>query len=230
MGINKSYVTARWGRIEPTMGKFDWNNIDGYQQPARQSRDGFGLVGALSLWFTANEDFSPAYLRSAQFPVLRDAVYQYAYTMAQRYAGSIDVWELNELNLENANAFNLDWQQRIEIGRVFANAVKAANPAGRIMSGSLALRYDATDSRSLTELLRAGLPADVVGIELYQAGVNADGVGPIGLDLVSIDQLLGQYADFGKPVLVKEFSVPSRQVGGSSWWHGPWNEARRRSM
>ncbi len=225
MGINKSYVTARWGRIQSGIGQFDWDNIDAYQQPAKQSRDGFGLIGALSMWFTSNPDFSPAYLRTARFPVLRDAVYQYAYTMAQRYAGSIDVWELNELNLENANSFNLNWQQRVEIGQVFAKAVKSANPSAHIMSGSLALRYDATDSHSLTELLQAGVPADVVGIELYQAGVNADGVGPIGLDLVSIDRLLDQYAGYGKPVLVKEFSVPSKQVDGSSWWHRTWDEA-----
>ena len=223
-GINESYVTARWGLIEPRQGELDWGNIDAYQRPLDQRQAGFGLLGALSLWFTPNEDFFPHFLRSAGFPGLRDAVYRYAFSLAQRYAGSIDIWELNELNLAAANVFHLDWNQRIEIGRVFASAVKAGNPKAQIMSGSLALAYDSPDSQPLSELLGAGLPADMVGLELYQAGVNTDGVGVVGLDLVTIDRLLAQYAAFGKPIVVKEFSAPSAQVDGSSWWHRAWDE------
>ena len=223
-GINGSYVTARWGRIEPREGQFEWDNIDAYQQPQVQQKAGFGLLGALSLWFTPNEDFFPPFLRSAGFPGLRDAVQRYAHSMARRYAGTIDIWELNELNLEGANVLKLDWNQRIEIGRVFADAVKAANPNARIMGGSLALAYDSPDSRPLPELLQAGLPADIVGVELYQAGVNKEGVGVVGLGLVAIDRLLDQYAPFGKPIVVKEFSAPSAHVDGSSWWHRAWDE------
>jgi hypothetical protein len=121
--------------------------------------------------------------------------------------------------------FDLDWNQRIEIGKVFASAVKAGNPKAQVMTGSLALAYDSPDSRPFFELLDAGLPADMVGLELYQAGVNTDGVAVVGLDLVTIDKLLAQYASFGKPIVVKEFSAPSAQVDGSSWWHRAWDEA-----
>jgi hypothetical protein len=224
-GINESNVTARWGRLETRDGVFEWDNIDRYQRPQDQKKAGFGLLGGLSLWFSHNEDFSPRYLQSVHFSGLRDAVSRYGHTLARRYAGTIDTWELNELNLEGANVFNLDWNQRIEIGHVFAGAIKAGNPNARIMTGSLALPYDSPRSRSLPDLLLGGLPADIVGLELYQAGVNKEGAGVVGLDLVKIDRLLDQYAAFGKPIVVKEFSVPSAQVEGSSWWHRPWDES-----
>jgi hypothetical protein len=79
---------------------------------------------------------------------------------------------MNELNLEGSNIFNLTWDQRIEMGQVFAAGIKAGNPNARILTGSLALAYDTPDSRSFPELLCAGVPADMIGIELYQAGVN----------------------------------------------------------
>jgi hypothetical protein len=226
-GFNGSYITARWGQIEKRPGDFDWGNIDLYQRPESQRHLGYGLLGALSLWFTPNEDFSPPFLHPVGFSDLRDAVSRYAELMARRYAGNIDIWEINELNLEGSNAYHLDWDQRIEIGRAFAAGLRAGNQSARIMNGSLALTYDAPESRSLPDLLRAGLPADLIGIELYQAGVNTDGAAVVGLDLVAIDDVLDQYGAFGKPIVVKEFAVPSAQVEGSSWWHRAWDEKQQ---
>lgn len=226
-GFNKSYITARWGQLEPSQEQFDWRNIDAYQQPADQIDKGFSLLGALSLWFTHNDDFSPRYLRQANMASLKDAAYRYGHQLATRYAGKIDVWEVNELNLDGANPSHLDWSQRLDIARTFARAVKDANPRAQILNGSLALAYDTPDSPPLSRLLAAGVPTDMVGLELYQAGVNSDGHAVVGLDLVAIDALLDQYASFGKPILVKEFSVPSAQVTGSSWWHRAWDEAQQ---
>jgi hypothetical protein len=92
-GVNQSYVTARWGRIERSPNEYDWSNIDSWQHPADQQRAGYSLLGALSLWFTPNNDFWPGFLRTASFADQRDAVSRYAQAIAQRYAGSIDIWE-----------------------------------------------------------------------------------------------------------------------------------------
>ena len=226
-GINQSYLTARWGQIEKQDGVFDWNNIDGYQKPARQMKEGFRLLGALSLWFTHNADFTPAFLQGAGEDRMRDAVDRYGRRLAQRYAGRVHAWEINEFNLEGANAFGLSQKQRVEIARVFARAIKEADPDAKILNGSLALPFDTPDSRDFYDYLRSGVPADIVGLELYQAGVTTDGTKVVGLDLVSIDRLLDRYAAFGKPILVKEFSAPSVQLEGSSWWHRPWDQEQQ---
>ncbi len=226
-GINQTYLTARWGQIEKQEGVFDWSNIDGYQDPAAQLKQNFHLLGALSLWFSPMSDFSPAYLQSAGPGQLRRAVYRYGHALARRYAGRVHVWELNEFNLEGANALHLDPDQRAEIGRVFARAVKDADPDAQILNGSLALPYDVPDSPDFYDYLRAGAPTDIVGLELYQAGVTTDGTRVVGLDLVAIDRLLDRYGSLGKPLLVKEFSVPSAQSTGSSWWHRPWDQAQQ---
>jgi endo-1,4-beta-xylanase len=223
-GFNQSYVTVRWGLLEPSSGDFDWHNIDTFQRLADQKAQGFAVAGALSLWLASNNsDFAPRFLEDADFASLKDAVYQYAHSLARRYVGRINVWEINELNLARTAPFRLDWRERIAIGRAFADGIKSANHKAQIMDGSLALPYDVQDSRPFAELLQADAPADIVGLELYQAGVNADGVAPIGLDLVSISHLLDRYATFDKPIVVKEFSAPSAQVAGSSWWHRPWD-------
>lgn len=223
-GFNQSYITARWGLIEQRRGEFDWSNIDAYQHPAAQQHDGFALSGALSLWLTQNEDFSPSFLRGESFAGLQDAVYRYIFDLAGRYAGKIDVWEVNELNLDAANAFHLDWQQKLKIAGVFARAVKDANPQAKILNGSLALPFDAPSSAGFSQLVEAGVPMDILGLELYQAGVTTSGSPVIGLDVAAIDRLMDEYGLFGKPISIKEFSVPSAQVAGSSWWHRPWDE------
>src|SRR4030042_5381546 len=83
-GVNQSYITARWGLIEPQPGKFDWDNIDSYQKVDEQLGSGFELMGALSLWFSPNSDFSPEYLKNMSFEQLKDNVYNHAYTLAAR--------------------------------------------------------------------------------------------------------------------------------------------------
>jgi Carboxypeptidase regulatory-like domain/Glycosyl hydrolase family 10 len=223
-GFNQSYITARWGLLEPHAGEFNWRNIDSFQDLVDQKAQGFRVSGALSLWLAANNsDFVPGFLAHANVHTLEEAVYRYGQALARRYADRINVWETNELNLKRTTPFHLDWDERIAVGRAFVAGIKDVDPKARIMNGSLALRYDVTDSRPLRELLDADAPTDIIGLELYQAGVNADGFAPVGLDLVSIDQLLDHYETFGKPIIVKEFSAPSVQVDGSSWWHHPWD-------
>jgi GH35 family endo-1,4-beta-xylanase len=223
-GINQSHVTVRWGLLEQAEGEFDWRNMQEFQQVDAQLAKGMQLMGALSLWFSPISNFRPDYLQAMSFSQLREATYRYAYELAHRFAGRIEIWEVNELNLASANALDLDLESRIELGRVFAQAVKDANPSARILNGSTALPFEFADSRPLRDVLRDGAGTDIIGLELYYSGVNTAGHAMVGLDLVSLSRTLDHYADFGKPVLVKEFSAPSIQVDGSSWWHRPWDE------
>jgi endo-1,4-beta-xylanase len=222
-GVNQSYITARWGLIEPQPGKFNWDNIDTYQKIDEQLGSGFELMGALSLWFSPNSDFSPDYLKNMSFEQLKDNVYNHAYNLASRYAGKIDTWEINEMNLASANVLDLTPEQRLEIIEIFQTAVRQANPRARILNGSTALPYEFANSVPFPTLLKNDSLADIIGLELYYSGVNTEGYSNIGLDLAAISDLLDSYSCFGKPVYIKELSAPSTQVSGSSWLHQPWD-------
>lgn len=222
-GVNHSYITARWGLIEVQPGKFNWDNIDNYQNIDEQLSRGFKLMGALSLWFSPNSDFSPAYLKDMNFEDLKNNVYNHTYTLVSRYKGKIDTWEINEMNLANANALNLTQEQKLEIMKVFDTAVREANPQAKILNGSTALPYEFTDSVPFPALLKSDVPADIVGLELYYSGVNVEGYSVVGLDLAAVSDLLDFYSTFGKPIYIKELSAPSTQVCGSSWLHQPWD-------
>jgi len=223
-GVNHSYIAARRGLIEPQPGKFNWDNIDNYQKVEEQLGRGFKLMGAFSLWFSPMSDFSPAYLKNMSFEELKKNVYNHTYNLVSRYKGKIDTWEINEMNLASANALDLTGEQKLELMKVFATAVREANPQAKILNGSTALHYEFTDSLPFPELLKSGVPADIIGLELYYSGVNSDGYPTLGLDLASISDLLDSYSTFGKPIYIKELSAPSTQVPGSSWWHQPWDE------
>jgi len=222
-GVNQSYITARWGLIEPQPGKFNWDNIDSYQKVDEQLGRGFELMGALSLWFSPNSDFSPEYLKNMSFEQLKDNVYNHAYNLADRYKGKIDIWEVNEMNLASANALNLTQEQKLELMKVFGTAIREANPQAKILNGSTALPYEFTDSIPFPTLLKDGGPSDVIGLELYYSGVNDEGNSNLGLDLATTSDLLDSYSTFGKPIYIKELSAPSTQVSGSSWLHQPWD-------
>jgi endo-1,4-beta-xylanase len=222
-GVNHSYITARWGLIEGQPGKFNWDNIDNYQNIDEQLSRRFKLMGALSLWFSPNSDFSPAYLKDMCFEDLTNDVYNHTYTLVSRYRGRIDTWEINEMNLASANALNLTQEQKLEVMKVFEAAVREANPQAKILNGSTALPYEFTDSVPLPALLSSGVPADIIGLELYYAGVSAEGYSAVGLDLAAVSDLLDFYSAFGKPIYIKELSAPSTQVSGSSWLHQPWD-------
>lgn len=223
-GVNHSYITTRWGIIEPAPGTFNWENIDNYQKIEEQLERGFKLMGALSLWFCPNSDFSPYYQKDISFEDLKENVYNHMYTLASRYKGKIDVWEINEMNLAEANVLNLTLEQRLEICQVFTRAVKQANPQAKIINGSCALPYEFANSIPFPKLLEGDMPADIIGLEFYYTGVNTDGYQAPVMDLASVSNLLNQYAAFGKPIYIKELSAPSSQVAGSPWWHQHWDE------
>jgi GH35 family endo-1,4-beta-xylanase len=222
-GVNHSYITARWGLIESQPGKFNWDNIDNYQRIDEQLSRGFKLMGALSLWLSPNNDFSPAYLKDMCFKDLKSNVYNHTYTLVSRYKGEIDTWEINEMNLASANALNLTQEQKLDIMKVFETAVRGANPQAKILNGSTALPYEFTDSVPFPALLNSGVPADIIGLELCYAGVNAEGYSAVGLDMAAVSDLLDFYSTFGKPIYIKELSAPSAQVSGSSWLRKPWD-------
>jgi GH35 family endo-1,4-beta-xylanase len=168
------------------------------------------------------------------FNELKKNVYDHMYALTTRYKGKVDIWEMNEMNLAWANALDLTSEQRFELSKAFAEAIKAANPEAKVLQNSLALPFEfgLADSDAdttpysvmLNSLKEKGIPADIIGLEFYYSGVSTTGYAQPVLDLASISTLLDQYSSFGKPVYINELSAPSTYIQGAGWWHRPWNE------
>jgi len=243
MGINHANITSRWGLIEPLAGIFDWENIDGFQNIGALTDNGFKLTGSLAMWLYCGQqvghDFCPLYQYDMTFEELRQSVFNHMYTLANRYKGTVDIWEINEMNLPYADALKLSMEQKLEICGVFATAVKAANPEAKILVSSVPSPYDFNLSQVenpddrlkylpfpefLSMLIERDIPVDMIGLEFYFSGVNTEGNASVSLDLVDISDIFDQYASFGRPIVVSEFSAPSVQTPGSAWWHSTWDE------
>ncbi len=237
-GINRSNITIRWGRIEPKNGVFDWSNIDLYQDIDAQLKAGFKLTGSLSMWLYRNsqvgDDFCPDYLSSLTFDELKKNVYQHMYTLTSRYRGKIDTWEINEMNLSWANYLDLTGEQKFELIKTFTEAVKTANPEAEVLMNSMALPFEFGPAHSdldtvpypvMLDLLKdKGQLPDIIGLEFYYSGVTTGGYVQPALELSAVSRLLDEYSKYGRPIYVNEFSVPSRYIAGSGWWHRPWDE------
>ncbi len=236
-GINRSNITIRWGRIEPKRGAFDWSNIDLYQDIDAQLEAGFKLTGSLSMWLYRNrqvgDDFCPDYLSNLTFDELKKNVYRHMHTLANRYRGKIDTWEINEMNLSWANYLDLTGEQKFELIKTFTEAIKTANPKAKVLMNSMALPFEFASTFSdldtvpypvmLDFLKDRGWLPDVIGLEFYYSGVTGSYVQPV-LELTAVSKLLDEYSKYGRPIYVNEFSVPSRYIAGSGWWHRPWDE------
>ncbi|MGA9049399.1 MAG: carboxypeptidase regulatory-like domain-containing protein [Dehalococcoidia bacterium] len=238
-GINYTCITSRWGRIEPVPGEFNWDNIDNFQNLEAQMADGFRLTGSLCLWLYRNasvgNDFCPTYLDNMTFAQLKDAVYSHVHSLASRYTGKIDTWEMNELNLPWANALNNTLEERVELAETFAKAVKDANPNGKVLMNSSALPFEYNISDYYTfddvptpyfiDLLKLRkVPLDIIGLEFYYSGITQSNTIPTVLDMALISNLLDQYNQDGLPIYIEELSAPSVQTAGSGWWHSNWSQ------
>ena len=249
-GINCIYVCFSYGVIQPEPGRFTFSSQD--NQVNALLKDGFELIGNL-LWlfyrapWETNSGICPSYLDTMSFDEIKDNVYKYMYTVADRYKGKVDMWEaIYEPGFSFMNEFNWTWNQKFEIYGTAVRAIKDANPGARILfkgdenpsyayfssykSDALDFDKKAEDIPS-PELIRLAIekqiPIDIIGMHLINSGVDVY-VEPrhvhLALDLVSISALIDQYSKFDKPILFREHQAPSTQVEDSYWWHRPWDE------
>lgn len=242
-GINFSYILATWESIEPEPGKFEWGAIESYQNIEEQLSQEFTLMGGLALWMYRGSglgnQFCPTYLDNMDFDSVKTLTYNHMYALSNMYKGKIDIWEFNEQNCSWANALNLTWRQKFEIYQSATSGIKDANPAAKIIYTSLALpeefnwptTVDFDDQANgvqfpefLNMLNDRGITFDIIGLELYYSGINADGYIPPTLNINALSDLIDLYSQFDKPIFIRELSAPSEQVEGTPMLNGPWNE------
>jgi len=254
-GINCIYTYFGYGVIEPEPGRFEWSSKD--REVNSRLDDGFRLIGDLGWLFYRSPFMKPSdidcprYLDDMSFEEVKENVHRHMYAIADRYKDKIDLWQaICEPCV--FNQFNWTWNQKFEMYRLAASAIKDANPKARILPWNPSLPYELfwsynpgldLDKRAaglpfgylaegmpfpifITLAIEKQIPIDVIGLFIV-SGVYVH-VTPehihLALDLVSLSVLIDQYSNFGKPIFFREHQAPSTQVAGSCWWHRPWDE------
>lgn len=243
-GFNASSVMLSYKIIEPEPGRYDWSYLDRFSGLEAMLGRGFSVHGELAYWANDSAFFGdimcPSYWRAMSFAAIQDNVREHFRALAARYGGRIGPWMINEQNLPWSNGVGLTWEQKLDIFGAVMDGLHAGDPAAQNMVNSVALPYawsqeELLDTSAVArgisfpaylDLLRGrGLPIDSIGLEFYHFGVTSDPYAPPGLSLASMARVLDLYDQYGVPVYVKEFEVPSTQEAGSSWWRRDWDEA-----
>lgn len=137
-----------WDTIETSPGVFSWTQTDTWI--ASMEASGFSMIITV-VW--NNRDYEDIWDRAIVTAAGRQAYANFVATLATRYAGKDIIWEIwNEPNLrsfwhENAeNRSNTDAmaEEYTELVKVAVPAMKAANPACRVVAGSISALW--TDS------------------------------------------------------------------------------------
>lgn len=241
-GFNYSTIHFHWRGLEPQPGRFTWSVVDQWQNIKEQMNHGFQIMGiALRLARGADLDdtFCPLWMDSMSFADLKTNAYEHLRAVAARYSNNVETWIIAEQNTSTANCLNFTWEQKIEYIHSAIAGLRAGDPTARIAYNAFPLTYNGAEKLDDTNaiaigasyieflnLLRSrGTRIDAIALEFYYAGNLVLGSPTPGMTLASESRWLDQYAQFGKPIYVKEVCPPSVMYSGSSWWHRPWDEA-----
>lgn len=191
--------------------QYDWSRLDAVVSGARAR--GISVLGVLSgLPAYARPSGSSASLAPTTASQ-RAAFATFAQTVAKRYAGTVDSWEVwNEPNLVNYWAPSPNAYDYINLLSTTRQAIKAVNSSAVVVSGGSGGAGRSGDIDSITwlnQLYSAGLAgaSDAVGVHLY-TNYNNDNLGEF-LRLDVYRNILDSHGDYNKPLWATE-------AGGSS--------------
>jgi len=236
-----------WSQIEPVRGKWDFNGPDWQFNNAIEH----GMTD-LHIWlgpyygqccysipsWAKGLDESARYNGNASaYDAVKSAMREYVQAVVSHFKGRI---QLNELWWE-ANAYygNGYWplDRIIDIIKMEALAIRATDPAARIsvdlvymppealqdMKGSTSNNW--TTEYFVQQLLVAGVPFDVLGVETHIGTGSVDCAG----DVATLYNWLIGLAKFGKPLYIWEDGLESYlppdwvAKQGPPWWIGTWH-------
>ncbi|MGA2184375.1 MAG: carboxypeptidase regulatory-like domain-containing protein [Bryobacteraceae bacterium] len=242
-GFNASSVFLSWKDLEPAPGKYDFSQyLDNVCSFSPLLKRGFRMLGAIAYWASSDPSMAdsgcPDYWRQMTFEQMKANVRDHMYALAGTYGSRIAPWMISEQNIQNC--LGLTWQQKMQVHDVFMDGLHAGFPGAQNLVTGVAMPYgwqqDPFDNSPgvaggismpvyLNMLVGGNHALDMIGLEFYHFGVvtvppyNA----PPGWSLAAMARTLDFYAQFGRPVYVEEFQVPSTQEPSSSWWHRPWD-------
>jgi len=211
VGVNDALPYVSWQMTEPQPGTFTFENPDGVYQPTAMRGLGYTLNGHCVIHFLDESFNLPAYVRAMSFEQLKAAVSAHVSAVAEHYRGTLQYWTISEPTWPDADPFHLSTAQWVDIVRTAGEAIRAADPAAKIMVVVVPLDlpdvgYSATGI--LDALVRAKVRFDAIGVEVYPFFFEKDRNGYPAIPAVS--SRLDDFARFGKPVFISEMGVTDK--------------------
>ena len=221
-------VPTPWHLIEPTQGRFVWDQVDRWMQ--------FGKLGKRELiagpLLDATASGVPGWVRPimADPAKLKDRLHAFITEVVTRYAPLNPIWNIvSSIHLNEAAALTPD--AMVQATRIAAVAVRQVQKNARLLvevgdpfsdvppdvGGAMnAIRY-------LRSLISEGVSVDIVGIPIL-IGDAARGKGT--RDLMQIAAMLERFTSRKEmpPVVVTAFGAPSEPhtEPGAGYWRRPW--------
>ncbi len=182
LGVRYVRVPVIWEFLNPEKGRFDFDYCDRVVEKAiKYNVSPLLTIAFTPKWISENRDASDYYLYPPAAGVLGDYqspfgtgtgydyLYLFAKTIAERYRGEVEYFELwNEEDIPSL--FKITNQQRAKTYSkmlfYFFNGIKDGNPDARVLMGGLAL---STENGSETDFLQK-----ILNDSDYPAGENFD--------------------------------------------------------
>jgi hypothetical protein len=218
-GVQWGREEFSWDVIEPSDDLYTWDAydavVDAYEEHDVQM---LGLLTYSSSWASSN----PSSEDSEFYPPDVDAWADYVGSVAARYAGRVDTWEIwNEPNHDGFWKGELeDYAELLEIA---ADAIRAANPDARIVLGGLS----GSDRDFLDELYSTLVDPsiiDVVAIHPYRVvgdnfnyapEVTVDGLNTLTNDIYNIKAVMRNHGQEDVPLWLTEVGWTTASDGVS---------------
>jgi GH35 family endo-1,4-beta-xylanase len=223
---------------EAVHGRRDWKHLD--RILTGLAARGIAAKGHPLVWL--NKSGWPAWAAALDWDGIRDDTRRYIRETVSRYRDRIHLWDVINEGHDWANDPRLSPAQMVELTRLAAEETGAADPGaervvnscctwseyvnwGCCSSGDLG-RTPVTVLGYLRSVLAAGVPFEVVGVQMYYPY----------RDLFEIDRHLDLFCALGKPVHITELGVPSADalrdrpnediaLPVRPWHGGGWDEA-----
>ena len=221
-------VPTPWHVIEPTQGRFVWEQVDRWMQFAKAGKREL-IAGPL---LDASAAGIPGWVRPlmADPAKLKDRLHAFITEVVTRYAPLNPIWNIvSAIHLNEAAT--LSPEAMVQATRIAAVAVRQVQKNAKLLveigdpfgdippdaSGAMnAIRY-------LRSLVSEGVPVDIVGIPVV-VGDAARGKGT--RDLMQIAAMLERFTSRKEmpPVVVTACGAPSEPhpEPGAGFWRRPW--------
>lgn len=184
----------------------------------------------------------PSWMKELTYPQFKKFLVEHITSVVIRYKDRIKIWDIaNELPCSDANGFNLNLEQLLEILKLVSDLVKKLQPeAHRIINFSdiWAAGSYIHDKPSVPPVYflklcqKKGIGYEAIGLQFYM-GLKKDFT---CRELLNISRTVDEFAQFGKTIHFSETGFPSKhdvdpgcffssdhpEAGG--YWHRRWDE------
>jgi len=202
----------RWTDLEPEEGTYSFARTDRWVEWAVLKAK-MPVVGGPLIDFRPG--CTPDWLSiwEHDYETLRDLIFEHIKVVVSRYRKAVSRWTVVS-GIHSNSGFTLSLEQVVDLTRTAVLAVRRLQPKARI---SVELVHPWSAGRSMNQ---ASIPAHLYAELLAQAEIEVDmiglrvqmgeaKVGGVARDMLSVSDMLDNYATFERPIALTAISAPS---------------------